>query len=302
MMTSQPDLIINLIAIPDIKKIDVGTYASAPIHYFSFKPARMVLQQLDSFDQYSCPRSSHLIIGGGTLLGGKELKPEEQTEEYINKMADIFVNQRNPKYFAEYRAKKILKLFKYFTGRKILWGVGDLTDQHFKISIYRQIYLKADLIGLRNYPPGTINLEGDLSQNQKIFYIPDVSCCDDSFDKCNSREKLNSYDLYIGRSKEKWKKMDQKVSKKDHSRYFDLRNTNLKDAISQIVDAKTIYTNSYQPYYWAHLLKKNVILDVNESQKELLKFKLFNKDITLEKARELNKHFHKKIMYLLTKN
>lgn len=295
---SQKQMIINLIPIQDLSKIDRGIFMSAPIHYFSFKPHQIVLQSLDSFDPYSCPRNSNIIIGGGSILGGRELKPEEQTEEYINKKAEEFVNNKNPNYFAEYRAKKILRLFKYFTGQKILWGIGDLTDEHFKISIYRQIYKEATLIGLRNYPPASINLDGDLSQQQKIFYIPDVSCCHKLLEV--SQAKSLKQVLYLGKLFGNWrKKYKDEIFKEANNKFLNIRNTSFETIMEEINQSRKVITNAYHIYYWCHLIKKPVELDRDTTSPFQIQFDTFDITLTLEKAKELNNHFYKKVIYMI---
>lgn len=300
-------MIINLIPLQDLSKIDRGVFMSAPIHYFSFKPHQIVLQSLDSFDPYSCPRNSNIIIGGGSILGGRKLKPEEQTNEYINKKADEFVNNKNPNYFAEYRAKKILRLFKYFTGIKVLWGIGDLTNQHFKIPIYRQIYKEATLIGIRNHPPASINLDGDLSQQQKIYYIPDVSAChsllSNSSETNSKLSKPLKQILYLGKVAGNWrKKYKEGIFNQPNTdnKFLNIRNTSFEKIIQEINQSKKIITNTYYVYYWCHLIKKPVQLDKDTTSPFQIQFDTFDQSLTLEKAQELNNHFYKKILHLLS--
>jgi len=303
-MTHESQIIINLIPIQDLSKIDAGIFMSAPIHYFSFAPHKIVLQSLDSFDQYSCPRNAHLIIGGGSILGCKDIKSEEQTEEYINKKSDEFINNKNPDSFPEYRIKKILRLFKYFSGKKILWGIGDLTEEHFKFPIYKQIYKEATLIGIRNYPP--INHS---SLNQKIYYVPDVSCCHKSLSNFTS-EQSNQI-LFVGKISGIWtqKYKEQKnnnkdtnnkdTNNKDTHKIINIKHTSFETIIREIKHSKKIITNSYSVYYWCFLLGKQIELDIDTKSPFLLKFNTFDKTLKLEKAIELNNEFYKKIMDLI---
>jgi hypothetical protein len=307
-MTPESQIIINLIPIQDLSKIDVGIFMSAPIHYFSFAPHKIVLQSLDSFDQYSCPRNANLIIGGGSILGGKDIKIEEQTEEYINKKSDEFINNKNPNYFPEYRIKKILRLFRYFSGKKILWGIGDLTEEHFKFPIYKQIYKEATLIGIRNYPP--INQP---QLNQKIYYIPDVSCCHKLLLNITSQQEDSNQILYIGKLSGNWRKKYKETkfnnfnnfnnidesNNKEIYKIINIRNTSFETIINEIQISKKIITNSYYVYYWCSLIDKPVELDIDNKSPFQLEFNSFDKSLKHDKAIELNNEFYKKIMDLI---
>ncbi len=151
----------------------------------------------------------------------------------------------------------------------VLWGIG--IDKEYQNSKLLKLF---DLVGIRQ--KGTI-----------FDFVPCASCLHPIFDK--HIDNKGTGDVIISH----WKRIIPNSNFTNHDPF--------EENIKRISSATKVITTSYHIWYWAKLLKKNVIIYNSNNFKKPLAQKMFTlpDKINIDDCRSININFAKKITNLI---